>query len=87
MAELTIRIPDDLDTQLAEAAERLGTAKEDLVRALVRAGLATDQTSHSEDASRRGPLCFDLPKELAGCLDGGPEDLATNPAHMDGYGQ
>lgn len=86
MTVLTIQIPDDLDSQLTEAAERRGTAKEELVRALVRAGLATVQPIHVENASESRPSCFDLSKDLAGCLDGGPGDLATNPAHKAGYG-
>jgi len=24
---------------------------------------------------------------LLGCLDGGPADLSTNPAHMEGFGE
>jgi hypothetical protein len=87
MTELTIQLPDDLDSRLTEAAERRGTVKEELVRDFVRAGLATARTTLSDDASGRAPTCFDLSKDLAGCLDGGPGDLATNPAHMNGYGQ
>jgi len=87
MTELTIQISDDLDSRLTEAAERRGTVKEDLVRDFVRAGLATDQPVHADGASGHAPSCFDLSKDLAGCLDEGPGDLATNPAHMNGYGQ
>ena len=86
MTELTIRIPDDLDTQLAEAAERRGTVKEELVRDFVRAGLATDQPIHIDESSGHAPSCFDLSKDLAGCLDGGPGNLATSPVHMTRYG-
>lgn len=29
---------------------------------------------------------YDLAKNLAGCVEGGPTDLATNPKHMEGFG-
>lgn len=29
---------------------------------------------------------YDLAKDLAGCVEGGPTDLATNPKYMEGFG-
>lgn len=30
---------------------------------------------------------LDRADNLVGCLEGGPEDLASNPAHLDGFGK
>ena len=29
---------------------------------------------------------YDLAKDLAGCVEGSPTDLSTNPDHMKGFG-
>lgn len=34
-----------------------------------------------------GRTLAELAPDLAGCLDGGPPDLSTNPAYMDGFGE
>ena len=33
------------------------------------------------------PRAFDLAGDLVGCFSGGPADLASNPRHLDGFGQ
>jgi hypothetical protein len=30
---------------------------------------------------------LELARDFAGCIKGGPEDLATNPKYMDGVGE
>jgi hypothetical protein len=30
---------------------------------------------------------LDRAANLVGCFEGGPEDLASNPAHLDGFGR
>ena len=34
-----------------------------------------------------GANCFDLARDLAGSVKGLPQDLATNPKYMDGFGR
>lgn len=48
------------------------------------------QTPASAEIRRNGAeTLFDRLTQhgLLGCLDGGPEDLSTNPAHMEGFGE
>jgi hypothetical protein len=33
------------------------------------------------------PRALDLAGDLVGCFSGGPADLASNPRHLDGFGQ
>ncbi len=42
--------------------------------------------NHADEATE--PTAFDVLSRagLIGCLKGGPTDLATNPAHMEGFG-
>ncbi len=41
---------------------------------------------HADEATE--PTAFDILSRsgLIGCLKGGPADLATNPAHLEGFG-
>ncbi|NET09581.1 MAG: DUF2281 domain-containing protein [Merismopedia sp. SIO2A8] len=38
-------------------------------------------------AIENGQSFADVAKKYIGCVDGGPEDLSTNPKYMEGFGQ
>lgn len=40
-----------------------------------------------DSPSTRPPSALDLAGDLVGCFSGGPADLASNPRHLDGFGQ
>lgn len=76
MKTMSIKLPDDLDVQLADAAHRKGVTKSNLIRDAVAAYLErTDQGSFAAQAG-----------DLVGCVTG-PTDLASNTEHLDGYGR
>ena len=41
----------------------------------------------SSDTGSPGPSFFDLAQDLIGSVKDTPSDLATNPIHMQGFGQ
>ena len=77
---ISLKLPDDLLARLTELAKARRVTKSWLIReSLVRV--------LSEQASDRTPSCYDLASDLAGAIKGLPEDLATNPKYMEGFGQ
>ncbi len=81
MDTLTLKIPPELTTALAEASARQNLSKSELVRRAVTAYLA--QAGELAGASSALVLAGDL----VGCFEGGPADLSCNPRHLDGFGQ
>jgi hypothetical protein len=80
MKIFSLKLPHQLAGRLAREARHRNQTKSDLVRAALEAYL--DRTPNG----RRHPLsAADLARDRIGCLEG-PEDLATNPAHMEGFG-
>ena len=80
MKSLSLKIPEALAAKLGAVAKRRKTSQAILIREALEAYLA--------NGNRARPLsCYDLAPDLAGCLDGGPGDLATNKAHLEGFGQ
>lgn len=83
MRTLSMKVPEALDRELSELAERRGVSKS----ALVRDAMA-ELVGRERAAVDRPPTgsFLALAEDLAGCL-GGPEDLSTNVAYMDEYGR
>jgi len=81
MNTLTLKIPPQLDKALAEASQRAQVSKSELVRRAVTAYLGQGQRG-AKPAS-----ALDLAGDFVGCFEGGPADLASNPRHLDGFGQ
>lgn len=81
MNTLTLKIPPQLDQALVEASQRAQITKSELVRRAVAAYLVQPERA-GQPAS-----ALDLAGDLVGCLEGGPADLASNPRHLDGFGQ
>jgi predicted DNA-binding protein len=80
MTTISLKLPD----RLLEALE-----KESRVRGTTKSALVRDCLTKSLEGHRSGEAstCYDLASDLAGSLKGLPRDLATNPKHMDGFGQ
>ena len=82
MNTLTVKLPDDLDQELAAATVREQVSKSELVRrALVRylSPAPREETPFVSALDRAG--------DLVGCLRGGPTDLASNPDHLADFGR
>ena len=81
MNVMTIKLPPLLDEAVQAAAQKQRIAKSELVRRALIVYL--------RDVPEGRPFvsAYDLAPDLAGCLDGGPGDLATNPVHMEGFGE
>ena len=80
MTTITSKLPEKLAAQL----ESLARAERRSKSALVREALE----DHLKTKRRRGFVsAYDLVSHLCGSIKGGPGDLATNPAHMKGFGE
>ncbi len=82
MKTLTIQLPDALDASLAAAAVKRRQTKADVARRLIESSLATTVNGQ---AAR--PSIHDRLKKYQCAGPTGVKDLASNPAHMTGYGQ
>ena len=80
MKTISLKLPDSLLARLEEEARLRRVTKSDLVREGIEKALAGDRVA--ED-----PSCYDLGRDLAGSLKDLPADLATNPDHLEGFGQ
>jgi len=78
MRTISLKLPDDLSTQL-EAKSRRTTKS-----SLVRESLAK---TFSKESAAGAPSCYDVAHDLAGSVCGLPEDLAVNPEYMEGFGR
>ncbi len=82
MKTLTIQLPDALDASLAAAAVKRRQTKADVARRFIESSLAT--TANNKTAQ---PSIHDRLKKYQSAGPTGVKDLASNPAHMTGYGQ
>ncbi len=82
MNTLTIKIPPSLDSALAQASARAQVTKSELVRRAVAAYLAAGSERNAGQ-----PSALELAGDLVGCFGGGPDDLASNPRHLDDFGR
>ncbi|MGA3170016.1 MAG: ribbon-helix-helix domain-containing protein [Chthoniobacteraceae bacterium] len=80
MTTITCKVPEKLAAQLDSVARAERRSKSAVVREALEGRLK---------AKRRRAVVsgYDLVKHLCGSLKGGPNDLATNPAHMKGFGE
>jgi predicted transcriptional regulator len=75
MPTISCKISDQLAAQLAEAARSEKCSKSALLREAL------------QDRLNRSVCAFDLVKHLRGSIKGGRSDVATDPAHMNGFGE
>lgn len=83
MSTLTIELPDDLAARLEAASAQTHVPAAQLVRAALEKALPASAPEFPAD----GPSAYDLMKDGFGCVSSGVPDLATNPKHMEGFGQ
>lgn len=76
---ISLKIPGSLAERLSAAAEQSGRTKSEILRE------ALDQ--YLTDSAESDPVSFaSLASDLIGCTEG-PEDLSSNPDHLEGYGK
>ena len=83
MSTLTIELPDDLAARLLAASAQAHVPPAQLVRATLEKTLPVP----TPEASAGQPSLHERMKDFIGCIDSGVTDLATNPKHMEGFGQ
>ena len=79
MKTIAIKLSDELLAEIQYAAKKRGETKSAVMREVLEAYFSKKE-EHDTCS------CLDLARDLAGSLHG-PSDLATNPAHMGGYGE
>lgn len=80
MQTISLKLPDDLLTQLDGEARARQVTKSALVRESLEKAL--------RKPSQAGAVsCYDMARDLAGTVKGLPKDLATDPKYMEGFGQ
>jgi Arc/MetJ-type ribon-helix-helix transcriptional regulator len=80
MRTISMKLPDDLLSQLEDLARTRRVSKSQVVRESLERALREDSTPGAAS-------CYELARDLAGALRGLPKDLADNPKYMDGFGQ
>ncbi len=81
MNTLTIKIPEQLENQIAAASAQEHISKSALVRRALESYLA------QRKATAPFVSALDRAGDLVGCFEGGPRDLASNPAHLADFGK
>ena len=76
---ITLKLPDQLADRLDQSAAAARTTRSAVVRAALEKSLGDEKAGTGS--------CFDLAGDLAGSIKGLPADLATNPAHLEGFGR
>jgi len=81
MDNISIKIPDELRQRLSSIARTSRLSQSEVVRRALTQYL--DEQVHSRDFRSAAALASDL----AGCVQGGPRDLAANPEYLDDFGR
>jgi metal-responsive CopG/Arc/MetJ family transcriptional regulator len=79
MRTITLELPDSLIQRIDRAAQTENLTRSDFICALLENALGEDE--------KRAESCWELSKDLAGCVRWMPQDLATNPKYMEGFGR
>ena len=82
MSTLTIELSDDLAARLAAASEREHLPPAQIVQAALEKALPAPGNPPPPGESLAEKM-----KDLIGCFDSGVTDLATNPKHLEGFGE
>ncbi|MDA0348671.1 MAG: ribbon-helix-helix domain-containing protein [Verrucomicrobia bacterium] len=83
MKTITIKVSEELDARLTLRAKRRGVSKSEIAREAIRRDLETNESGEVKEE----PSAYDIMKGGCGIIDSGVTDLATNPKHMEGFGQ
>lgn len=81
MNTLTIKIPARLEAEIREASAQEHLNKSEFVRRALEGYLQQRKPSIPFISA------LDLAGDLVGCFAGGPDDLASNPAHLSDFGR
>jgi hypothetical protein len=82
MNTLTIKVPPELEEQIANASHSEQITKSELVRRAVVAYVSRRPRGTPGFVS-----ALEQAGDLVGCFEGGPKDLATNPKYMKDFGK
>jgi len=80
MQMVSLRLPDDLLSQLESEAKARRVTKSRLVRESL-------EKAFRRRSAGGAVSCYDLARDLAGGLKGLPRDLAENPKYLEGFGR
>ena len=80
MTTVSLKLPNHLLEALEAESKARRTTKSSVVRECLEKSLLSSSTDGEGS-------CYDLSRDLAGSVKGLPEDLATNPKHMEGFGR
>jgi hypothetical protein len=83
MSTLTLQLSDSLARRLEAASAARHIPPDELAREALESALASHATEFGDD----GPSLYDVMQDAVGCVASGAGDLATNPKHMEGFGQ
>jgi len=85
MKTITIKVPDFLNASLDAAAARRKQTKSAVVRDLLLQTLTAETKAAPRKTAR--PSLHDRLRKYQGAGATGVKDLASNPAHLAGYGR
>ena len=80
MNTISIKIDAPLESMLSALSQRERVSKSELMRRALKAYADRPAKGNPQQSA------LDLAGDLVGCLQGGPSDLSSNPAHMEGFG-
>ena len=80
MRTMSLKLPDALLARLEREAKAKRVTKSQFVRESL-------ETTFRDRPRSGAASCLDLSADLAGTLEGLPEDLAENPKYMEGFGR
>jgi hypothetical protein len=81
MNTLTIKIPPRLETEILQASAQAHLSKSEFVRRALETYLQQRKSTTPFVSA------LDRAGDLVGCFAGGPDDLASNPAHLADFGR
>ncbi len=77
MPTVTLKISDQLQARLDAVARQVGISRSAFIREAIEKRLAV--------SNRVAGSVLERATDLVGCVEG-PEDLASDPRHLEGYG-
>lgn len=79
MKAISLKLPDPLFQDLAQAALARASSQSEIIRMALTAYL-------KQDAAPSSTTCLDRASRWAGMMQG-PADLSSNPEHLRGFGE
>jgi len=85
--EKTIELPDELLHRAEVEAIRRGVGLTDLLQEGLQRVLDEPMEAATPAEPPQGPTLYELMRDKLGIVDSGVDDLASNPAHLEGLGR